>query len=58
MKPNFRNEREYEQLQKALKLWKESEWRLHFFRNETRSEPKEPNDEEILTWAKKNNPIL
>jgi hypothetical protein len=39
-----------EQLEKARKLWKESEWRLQFLRTETGQETKEQTDQEILQW--------
>lgn len=41
---------QFEQLEKARKLWKESEWRLQFLRTETGHEPKEINDQDILQW--------
>lgn len=39
-----------QQLEKARKLWRESEWRLGFLRTETGTETPEPTDEEILQW--------
>lgn len=58
MKSNYFSERQYQEIQKARKLWDESEWRLQFLRSETGAQPKEPTDEEVLTWARKNNAIL
>ena len=42
--------RRLQQLERARKLWRESEWRLGFLRTETGTETPEPNDEEILLW--------
>jgi hypothetical protein len=39
-----------DQLEKARKLWQESEWRLNFLRTETGTPTPEPTDEEILQW--------
>ena len=39
-----------DQLEKARKLWQESEWRLNFLRTETGTPIPEPSEEEILQW--------
>ncbi len=39
-----------DQLEKARKLWRESEWRLNFLRTQTGTETPPPSDEEILKW--------
>jgi hypothetical protein len=39
-----------DQLEKARKLWQESEWQLNFLRTETGTETPEPSEEEILQW--------
>lgn len=39
-----------DQLEKARKLWQESEWRLNFLRTETGTPIPEATDEEILQW--------
>ena len=39
-----------EELEKAQKLWQESEWRLNFLRTETGTPIPEATEEEILKW--------
>lgn len=43
-----------EELDKARKLWVESEWRLNFLRTQTGTPLPEPTDESILQWYQKN----
>jgi len=43
-----------EELDKARKLWAESEWVLNFLRTQTGTPPSEPTDETILQWYQKN----
>jgi hypothetical protein len=54
MKPATMNDTQHEQrldeLEKARKLWQESEWRLNFLRTQTGTETPPPTDEEILLW--------
>jgi len=48
---DYRAERErMVQLEKARKLWMESEWRLNFLRTETGTPTPPASDEEILVW--------
>jgi hypothetical protein len=51
---NFNNpyERKLEQIQKARKLWQESEWLLSFLRSEGNPIPA-PTDEQLLQWMHK-----
>lgn len=51
---NYNNpyERKLEQIQKAKKLWQESEWTLDFLRSEGNPIP-ELKDEELLQWMHK-----
>ena len=42
--------RRLEELDRARKLFVESEWRLNFLRTQTGTPPHEPTDEEILQW--------
>ena len=48
------NDNQYEQrldqLEKARKLWQESEWRLNFLRTEIGTPTPKPTEEEILQW--------
>jgi hypothetical protein len=44
------HEQRLDQLEKARKLWQESEWRLSFLRTESGTAPPEVTDEEILLW--------
>ena len=39
-----------DELEKARKLWQESEWRLNFLRTQTGTPPPEPTEQEILQW--------
>ena len=39
-----------DELEKARKLYQESEWRLNFLRTETGTEPQPASNEEILQW--------
>ena len=39
-----------EELEKARKLFLESEWRLNFLRTQTGTSTPEPSDQEILQW--------
>ena len=39
-----------EQLEKARKLFQESEWRLNFLRTETGTPTPAPTEQEILQW--------
>src|SRR4051812_15151040 len=39
-----------EDLEKARKLWHDSEWRLNFLRSITASPNREPTEEELLQW--------
>jgi hypothetical protein len=39
-----------EQLEKARKLWQESEWRLNFLRRQTGTPIPEFKDEEMFKW--------
>ena len=41
---------QFEQLEKARKLFLESEWRLNFLRTQTGTSTPEPSDQEILQW--------
>ena len=45
--------RRLQELAAARKLWKESEKILNILRTQS-AKPKEPSDEEILTWHSKN----
>jgi hypothetical protein len=44
------HEQRLDELEKARKLWQESEWRLNFLRTQTGTETPPPTDEEILLW--------
>ena len=54
MKPATMNDTQHEQrldeLEKARKLWQESEWRLNFLRTESGTPIPEATEEEILKW--------
>jgi len=41
-----------DELEAAKEKWQESEWLQSFLRSEGCLEPKIPNDEELLEWAK------
>ena len=41
---------QFEQLEKARKLFLESEWRLNFLRTQTGTSTPEPTDQEVLQW--------
>lgn len=43
-----------ETLDKARKIWSESEWRLSFLRKETGQPSKQLTDEELLQWYQQN----
>jgi len=44
----------FEELDKARKLWVESEWRLNFLRTQTGTPSPELTDESILRWYQEN----
>lgn len=50
MNYNSPYERKLEQIQKAKKLWQESEWRLSLLRTIEPHPIPPPKDEEILLW--------
>lgn len=47
-----------DQLERARKLWAESEWVLNFLRTLQPHPQKQPTQEELLSWHQQNHPDL